>query len=238
MLTSRTVIFVLAIALGLSGNSAVAGLAHEAIAVHSKNQNSPDPGQGSPRGTKVGTGRGCSAAEKLIPFVLEREQEEERILSWGLATRPDPSFWVYVPYDIEMIQSARFSLRRQDTEIVYEAIVHIDEAPGVVRVKIPPTLKEGEWYRWYLLIDVFCSPESAAQTDSAEGWTKWEPFHSAIGSQNDVQQQVRRYANAGFLHDALDLAANSRAVWRNLLQSLGLSDRVSEPITNCCEMEE
>lgn len=197
----------------------------------------PEPGQGAPRGTRPSAGRGpCGAEQQLIPLVLKQE-EGERKLAWSFANRPDPTFWAYIPYAAENVSSAQFSLRREDSEIVYETDIAIEETSGIIRVQIPPTLERGTWYRWYLFLDVFCTPNSAAQTDTTGGWTKWEISDPDIVKVGDLRQQAQIYADGGFLQTALTLLADSPEAWHDLLRSVDLEAIATEPLTNCCDIE-
>ncbi|MBP0021646.1 MAG: DUF928 domain-containing protein [Cyanobacteria bacterium SBLK] len=194
--------------------------------------------QGAPQGTSTSADRGlCDAEQPLIPLVFKHPREGDRELAWSFANRPDPTFWAYIPYAAENITSAKLSLRREDAEMVYKTDVEIAETPGIVRVQIPPTLERGQWYRWSLFLDVFCTPDSAAQTDATGGWIKWETSDPDIVKVGDIQRQAQIYAKAGFLQTALTLLAESPEAWRNLLRSVNLEKISTEPLTDCCEIE-
>jgi hypothetical protein len=212
----------------------------------------PPPDQGAPRGTKPGGERGCpSVAQKpltaLVPVTKEADGTQ---LRWGLTTKELPTFWFYVPYQLKSIRSAKFSLRNQAKQTVYETPVILTGAPGVISISLPstaPPLEINKWYQSYLFIDISCEPNAPLEKDSAQGWVKREALAPALKSELDnattPQQRAMLYAKHGVWYEVvMTLAELSRtdpkdAEWTKLLQSVGLDAIASEPIVNCCKPE-
>ena len=212
----------------------------------------PPPDQGAPRGTKPGGERGCpSVAQKpltaLVPVTKEADGTQ---LRWGLTTKELPTFWFYVPYELKSIRSAKFSLRNQAKQTVYETPVTLTGAPGVISISLPstaPPLEINKWYQSYLFIDISCEPNAPLEKDSAQGWVKREALAPALKSELDnattPQQRAMLYAKHGVWYEVvMTLAELSRtdpkdAEWTKLLQSVGLDAIASEPIVNCCKPE-
>jgi hypothetical protein len=212
----------------------------------------PPPDQGAPRGTKPGGERGCpSVAQKpltaLVPVTKEADGTQ---LHWGLTTKERPTFWFYVPYELKSIRSAKFSLRNQAKQTVYETPVTLTGAPGVISISLPstaPPLEINNWYQSYLFIDISCEPNAPLEKDSAQGWVKREALAPALKSELDnattPQQRAMLYAKHGVWYEVvMTLAELSRtdpkdAEWTKLLQSVGLDAIASEPIVNCCKPE-
>lgn len=212
----------------------------------------PPPDQGAPRGTKPGGERGCpSVAQKpltaLVPVAKEADGTQ---LRWGLTTEEHPTFWFYVPYELKSIRSAKFSLRNQAKQTVYETPVTLTGAPGVISISLPstaPPLEINKWYQSYLFIDISCEPNAPLEKDSAQGWVKREALAPALKSELDKattpQQRAILYAKHGIWYEVVMTLAEFRrtgpkdAEWTKLLQSVGLDAIASEPIVNCCKPE-
>lgn len=212
----------------------------------------PPPDQGAPRGTKPGGDRGCpSVAQKpltaLVPVTKEADGTQ---LRWGLTTKEHPTFWFYVPYELKSIRSAKFSLRNQAKQTVYETPVTLTGAPGVISISLPstaPPLEINKWYQSYLFIDISCEPNAPLEKDSAQGWVKREALAPTLKSELDnattPQQRAMLYAKHGVWYEVvMTLAELGRtdpkdAEWTKLLQSVGLDAIASEPIVNCCKPE-
>lgn len=212
----------------------------------------PPPDQGTPRGTKPGGSRGCPLAVQksltaLVPVTKEADSVE---LRWGLTTKEHPTFWFYVPYELKSIHSAKFSLRNQAKQTVYETPVTLTGTPGVISVSLPPTappLEINKWYQSYLFIDISCAPNAPLEKDSAQGWVKREALTPALKSELDQAttplQRAIAYAKYGIWYEALTALADLRRTdskdddWTKLLQSVGLDVIASEPIVNCCQPE-
>jgi len=171
-------------------------------------------------------------------------------LRWGLTTKEHPTFWFYVPYELKSIRSAKFSLRNQAKQTVYETPVTLTGAPGVISISLPstaPPLEINKWYQSYLFIDISCEPNAPLEKDSAQGWVKREALAPALKSELDnattPQQRAMLYAKHGVWYEVMmTLAELSRtdpkeAEWTKLLQSVGLDAIASEPIVNCCKPE-
>lgn len=211
----------------------------------------PPPGQGAPRGTKPGGSRNpCPAIQKtLTPLVLTTKQSENRELRWGYTTKGNPTLWVYVPYDAQSISSSKFSLRNQAGEAVYETDLTLTGTPGVISISVSstaPPLESGQWYQWYLFVDVYCTPTTPAQQDSVDGWVKREEPNVTLKTELEKatpQQQVILYAKNNFLYDALTTLAAIESTnpsddnWITLLRDSGLEAIATEPVVNCCTPE-
>jgi hypothetical protein len=218
--------------------------------VLAQSSNSPR-GQGTPSGTKPGGRRNpCPNIQKpLTPLVLTSQQSEGRELHWGYTTKEHSTIWVYVPYDSQSISSSKFSLRNREDEPIYETDLTLTGTPGIIRIPVPPTapsLERGQWYQWYLFVNVYCTPTTPAQQDSIRGWVVREEPNAAMRAQLEKatpQQQAILYAKDSFLYDALTTLAEVKNTnpsddnWGKLLRDSGLEAIASEQMVNCCTLQ-
>ena len=213
----------------------------------------PPPDQGAPRGTKFAGSRGCPLAvqKQLTALVPVTKAADGAQLRWGLTTKEHPTFFFYVPYESKSIHSGKFSLRNQENQTLYETSVTLTGTPGVISVSLPataPLLEVNKWYQSYLFIDISCAPNAPLEKDSAEAWVKREAL--APGLKNELEKaktpmhQAISYAKHGVWYETLMTLAESYRTnskdqeWTKLLQSVGLDVAIaSEPIVNCCKLE-
>ncbi|MEC4984221.1 MAG: DUF928 domain-containing protein [Oscillatoria sp. PMC 1068.18] len=209
----------------------------------SSQSNSPDSGPGAPGRTERGGPRNpCPATKPLTPIVFTGD----RGLKGRLSAEEHPTFWVYVPYPSDRIESATFSLRsREDNEeehIVYETNLNIRETPGIIRISIPSTeepLQLNNWYRWYLFVDVYCDENSPASKDRVYGWVRREQLDSPLPNTATPQEKAFQLAKNGFLYDAVTILAevNDLQGIQNLLNNYQLETIANEPLVDCCTTE-
>jgi len=238
----------------------------------------PPPDRGAPALRRGGAARGDSIFEQLSPgqvtpsrrgglplgdrscrLVIQEpltalmpvtEEADGTQLRWGLTTKEHPTFWFYVPYESKSIRSAKFSLRNQAKQTVYETPITLTGTPGVISISLPstaPPLEINEWYQSYLFVDISCAPDAPLEKDYAQGWVKRQELTPALKSELDQattpRQRAILYAKDGIWYEAVTTLAEVRRTdskddaWTKLLQSVGLDAIASEPIVNCCTPE-
>lgn len=216
----------------------------------------PPPDQDAPEGTEASGDRNpCPAIPKtLTALVLVRttQQDDQKLESREVKTTQDyPTFWFYIPYQAENIVYSNFLIQDRQGKTIYETPddFRITSTPGVIRISLPatkPPLNRNQWYQWRLNIEVNCAPNLPPQRDSIQGWVKREEVNTEFQTQlRDATPRQRGilYAKNGFLSDALttlaeikdnDLIQND---WSQLLLSVGLDEIATEPIVDCCIVE-
>ncbi len=119
--------------------------------------------QGTPQGTRAaGSRNSCLIAEEmpLSALVPITKKADGRELRWGLTTKENPTFWFYVPHKLKSINNAKFSLRNRQNQTIYEKDLQLADTPGLISVSLPAntlSLKVGEWYQYYLFMDIDCN---------------------------------------------------------------------------------
>ncbi|AFY58016.1 protein of unknown function (DUF928) [Rivularia sp. PCC 7116] len=206
--------------------------------------------QGTPQGTTpAGSRNGCYVAEKtpLSALVPVTKQTDGRVLRWGLTTKANPIFWFYVPYKLSSISNAKFSLRSRQNKTIYEKKIQFTNTPGVIGIPIEAdlaTLKVGEWYQYYLFMDIDCSYNEKSRKEFARAWVKREAIASGF------EQQLKRlsprqrglfYAKHGIWYDAMVTFAQMKYLtrknieWNQMLELIGLEQISQVPLSNCCQ---
>lgn len=162
-----------------------------------------------------------------------------------LTTSEHPTFWFYVPYAPENINSGEFSLVTQDgKQRIYRASIKLPRVPGIVSISLPPSseyaLKEGEFYRWYLKLN--CEPYTRSQPDLVvSGWVQ------RVALTPERQRQINTLTS-DIWYDALTNLANRRLAspqdealkneWIRLLESAQLENFAQEPLVGAVQLSQ
>lgn len=166
---------------------------------------------------------------------------------WGLTTSGHPTFVFYVPYALNPDLPLIFVLQNSARENIYQTSIKATiPQSGFVSVSLPVTQKPleiNQFYRWFFVVD--CAHESSPLV---EGWvqrTVPSPALSKSLKNADGQQRVALYAANGIWYDAISTLSALRrrepknsqfmADWVSLLESVGLKEIATEPVTNCCK---
>lgn len=204
----------------------------------------PPPRQGTPKGTVPAGSRGCPqlAAKPLTAIVPVTKQADGTQLNWALTTEDHPTFWFYVPYESQLIRTAKFSLRDRTNQTLYETTVTLNKTPGVISVSLPttaPRLENNQWYRLYLFTNISCQPNTPLEKDFAEAWVKREALTPILLNELEKATTLEKailYAQNGIWSEAIATVAELRRTnpkdtqWNSLLQSGGFQNFADEPI--------
>ncbi len=199
------------------------------------------PGQRSDAGT-----RGCGLADSGAPSVgnnmtalVPVYESSEPPIVFSQTAAVDPKLWFYNPFTVPT--PGTFALEDTEGNVLYEGTFVSPAQSGVVSITLPDTLAPmavGDRYRWFFVLN--CQEDSAIYV--VEGWLQRSELTAEIVTQLDgasAQEQVAVYARNGFWQDALTLAAESQMPqWAILLEDVGLEYLATEPILNCCALEE
>lgn len=206
--------------------------------------------QGTPQGTRpAGSRNNCTIDEKirLTALVPLSKKADGRELRWGLTTKEYPTFWFYVPHTLKFVKNTKFSLRNRKNQTIYEKKIQLDSTPGVIRISLPanvPALKIGEWYQYYLFMDVDCNSKGLFRKKFAKAWIKREAIDANLEAQLQrisTRQRGFLYAKNGIWYDAmvsfakLKYAQNNNSEWKQMLDLIGLGDISQVPVIKCCD---
>ncbi|HEY9818183.1 MAG TPA: DUF928 domain-containing protein [Candidatus Obscuribacterales bacterium] len=167
-------LLILTSTLSITGLLITLGLPQQAIAqvVSSASQLNqttfePPPGQDSPDQTAGGGSRGerqCPADLAITnsgvnPGETSSQSVDLRVVSGEETTDPYPTIEIQVPET--SATAATFSFLTGEGHVVYEAVIPIEQVPGIVSVALPkhqPGLDVGERYYW--MFALVCDPEN------------------------------------------------------------------------------
>jgi Domain of Unknown Function (DUF928) len=185
----------------------------------------PRPDTGTPESDRTGGGtrpaptQACGETDILTTALVPEN-------SSGATAVEYPTFWFYIPYAAENIDSVEFVLNDYDsTTTIYRKTLRVTNTPGVIQVSLPEdsayALEPGEVNRWYFVINCDSKEEFEPGDITLDGWIKRT-------SENP------EFAWDGVWYDALtDLAIQYRAnpedttfqsEWIALLDSVGLAN--------------
>jgi hypothetical protein len=214
----------------------------------------PPPNIGAPSQRQAGGRRGC------MDVNVENTQPKNKVLTalapeypssqlvFGLTTQTRPTFWFYVPLKSDSVY-AKLVLEDGNNQTIHK--IPLTETPGIVSVSLPSTsseLKIHKRYRWYF--NIYCKQDNQFLT-SVEGDVQLLALAPNVQKELDKatpQQRVNIYAANGIWYEALTTLANLRRIspqdtklaskWASLLESVGLQNLATEPIINCCQLQD
>jgi hypothetical protein len=205
----------------------------------------PPPDIGEPGQRSEAGSRGCENMDKQLTFAQKQltalvpvYSNSELVLGATIASAP--TFWFYIPYQPPFL--GEFVLRDKDGMLVYQTDVTLPDTPGVVSLSLPQTvapLEIGKQYRWFL--KVYCKAQEPPAF--VEGWVQRISLNPILKSQLEKatpRDRVALYAANGIWFEALSIAGELRRrdpnapSWVVLLQAVGLTGLVNEPIVECC----
>ena len=172
----------------------------------------------------------------------------------GLTTQEDPTLWFYIPYNSTDIRQAELMLLDENQRPVLEKPmkVQLSGTPGIIGVTLPSTAKPLELereYHWFF--ELVCDSENPSNNPRVDGWIKRVQPSSELIAQlenNQTEKSYLVYAENGIWYDALTRIIEVMRVnptdstltndWSDLLESVGLGELISTPMTDCCSFSE
>ncbi|MGC9524111.1 MAG: DUF928 domain-containing protein [Limnospira sp.] len=221
--------------------------------------NAPDlTGEGRPTQghTDTATRGSCKISSKEVSPLVPPSY-----VGWTDAGHP--TFWFSIPYGEEDFDTLNFMLMeiREDgsVAIIYEKMMKAPASlPGIIGVALPesvPELEVGKTYDWYLefyCIDPMATPLGGQPNATIAGGIIRrkvpDDLERDLEATTTARERAIAYAEHGFWYDALTLVADLNrsnpgdptfaADWKSLLSDVELADIVTEPIVECCFVEE
>ncbi|MGP1374999.1 MAG: DUF928 domain-containing protein, partial [Almyronema sp.] len=210
----------------------------------SRNGFVPPPGNATPTHADGGASRtnlygsnGAFADQPLAMMALMPES------FYGTTLSTHPAILVYLP--ASNAQSAVFSLKDENRNLVYRMEIPVSGEAGIVTVQLPeeaPLLEVGKNYQWYLTLKLDGNLTPASPF--VDGWIQRIEPDSALAqtlAQADRAEAATLLAENGVWYDTAAIWASlrmeqptSEAIsqeWTELLDSVGLDEVVAAPIT-------
>ena len=213
------------------------------ITVTSTPPPSRGPRTGTPGGPQGGGPRPLSKCPSVNTSVIAFMPAE------GNTTQESPTFWFYVPYSAEQVDSFRFALRDETDRVIQPPKnIKLSGTPGFISLRLPPTSKPleiGKEYRWSF--SILCDPENRQDRIIREGVVRRISPPFSITNQTERRSLIEQYQNNGLWPDAFNLLAEQRrqepnsptvvADWNQMMEWLNLSNIAAPPIVSCCSLE-
>ncbi len=159
----------------------------------------------------------------------------------GLTITPHPTFWVYIPPTSS--PQAHFTLKDENNQGVYQAIIPITKTGEIASVSLPenqPPLEVGKTYQWSVAL--ICQPSQTDIPLVSGKVRRVEPdsaLRTELGKSTSLEQAAS-YGKAGMWYDMLNSLAQLKksqssdttiaANWVHLLNSVGLEDIATKPL--------
>ena len=192
--------------------------------------NPPPAGRRQPGGSLTGEAASCpSKPEQLTALTPDNAQ--------GLTLSDHPTFWFYVPYNSEEIQSGEFSvLTQNETQEIYRTTFALSETPGFVSIRLPDlaefSLSTDHYYHWYL--NLYCVSNFTSRPDlKIDGWVQRVTQTPERERKVSAASPEIWYDAVSHLAEQLQTSAPNMALrqdWAALLESVGLGDLTPKPL--------
>ncbi|MBD2294706.1 DUF928 domain-containing protein [Anabaena sphaerica FACHB-251] len=168
----------------------------------------------------------------------------------GLTLNKHPTFFWHIPP--APVKNAEFLIITDGEEkVIYKTTLTLPDQPGIVSFTLPKTitgLEANKTYRWY--VTLICDPEDSSNNPYVEGLVKRIPAKLALSeslAKDNLLEMATIYAQEGIWYEALASLVKLRCNqpndsivklhWRQLLDSVGLNDIVSEPLVDFCKIK-
>lgn len=201
------------------------------------------PSRGTPpRRTPMGTRGPCE--ETKLPFTPVLPVSESGFSGFTLAEYP--TFWFYIPYNTNTVNSGRFVVEDQEENLIYRTEFKLPKTPGFVSISIPTTanpLEKGKQYNWTLVLN--CASPDSQNSDqpnfvSHQGMIERVDMESLEAQLKTapLAERLNLYIDNQIWYDATTELLQIRDVppaWRNLLRAIDLEELEQNAIAGSIE---
>ena len=175
----------------------------------------------------------------IAPSVSESGEIAEEIV-FSFTDKPSPDLWFYLPY--RLVDSSRVVFTLKDTagntisRTQLNTTDTVPTVPSIVRVSLNDlglTLTPETDYHWYLTVHCQGGPPI-----TVDGWINYQSLNVDTLTQSTNQflvDSLSALAKAHYSNPDDDVA---QIDWRELLDSVGLSDIADAPLMDCCSFVE
>ncbi|MEB3188806.1 MAG: DUF928 domain-containing protein [Snowella sp.] len=195
--------------------------------------------RGSPLTTRGGGTRGpngCLVNEKegsLSVNALTPNYSGEMV-----TVSANPNLYYYIPATTATL--GELILHDDNGHEIYQTTFSLPREAGIIKVSTAPspTLLPNQNYQWFL--NIICDSQQRTEDMSFEGTLKYKKINnSVISIDKDPLEKAKFYASQGIWVETLDNLAKARSQhpqdWKELLDSAGLPELMTEPLIACCE---
>lgn len=212
---TQTLIFCLALAIGVTSNIDVSAWAQrlpETLIANLDDITPPDtspPGHSKPGGS-LNPSTTCGTNNENDPKLTALVPEEA---GYRFTLSENPSLWLYIPYTSQQVRYGEFSVLVGRNESEKHVVrFTLPATPGIARIPLPDALKlqKGENYHWYF--NLYCrgnstSTDSASELEEADeivdGWFQ------RIAHTPEREQRIKA-GEPDIWYDALTLLVEQR----------------------------
>ncbi|MEH2350845.1 MAG: DUF928 domain-containing protein [Nostoc sp.] len=155
----------------------------------------------------------------------------------------NPTFWVFVPYQLKDVPSGEFVLQDEANNDIYRASFTLPEIPGIVSFALPSVipLEVNKRYQWYF--KVYCNQQKFDPV-FVRGWVQRIALKSDLERQlktaTTIRDRIQLYTQNGIWYSALTELAKLRLAepknatldneWASLLRNIDLEDLSQKPL--------
>lgn len=169
------------------------------------------PNTGTPKGDSTPTTTRpqamCKVTNKPLTAISANNGQD-------FTTSEFPTFWFYIPYSRQEINSLEFVVNNEtETKTIYATSVQPLEQSGIIKITIPTnqdySLKVNQKYRWYL--NLKCKQNTKNEPDQVvNGWVQRIALDSRLKQDlvSLVNQQYIAYKRHNIWHDYISNLAN------------------------------
>ncbi len=167
----------------------------------------------------------------------------------GLTTEAYPQFFWFMPkVSARMVEFTLYDVDEEllNRKLIYKAMLPVSETGGITNLKLTPDnkvspLTVGQTYRWS--VAVVCNPTNRESDLVVDGWIRRVQPESQVREQlskGGLRDRAIASARNGIWYDALSMVSQlqctnpNETVWRNLLESVGLSEVGQQPLSQLC----
>ena len=209
----------------------------------------PPTDYGQPGGRESAGSRNCSTSTvqniaRLTALVPLYSKGTEPVVG-GLTTNANPTFWFYLPFQLEPEGVLEFVLQDANDNYIYQTKITGNKMDaGILSLPLPAQvqLQEDQSYHWHFLL--YCQSKMPAQFVSGYIKRVSRPNLARQLANKAPREQVRLYGAAGIWYDALTQLAylyrqtpqdpQLQQDWRTLMQDIQLPKLMDAPFVPCC----
>lgn len=192
------------------------------------------PDTGTPTGRGSGATRGpCKETNRPFTPLLPLTE----IGYSGYTLSEHPTFWFYIPYEIDSVRSGRFVLKDQDDNALYKTEFTLPTTPGFVSLQVPTTampLEVNKQYSWVFVL--YCGEQNRSDLVPVSQRGIVERIYQRNFEQlatATAAERLNLYLDNNIWYDVpTDLAEirNIPQVWLKLLRAVGLEELKQDAI--------
>lgn len=200
----------------------------------------PDTGEPT-----TGAERGGATRDPIVALVpLIKSAKTQLDMRWGLTTVDHPTFWFHLPDQLLANNTAEFTLRDKQGQIVYQTkLTTPATTPVTFKVVLPATvspLAVHQSYHWQLAMEIPEVDDRRIITGVIQRVSSSAQLQQQLTKTKTPFEQAVVYARNGIWYDALTVLGNEKqsgqqdgtitTAWTDLLKQIQLQGIAAAPI--------